>query len=127
MIHQGTAKRGLMTAMLAASAPCLSHHSFAMFDAAQVVTLQGTVKEIQWTNPHCFLQVLVPAPQGAVEWSIEMHSPAVSQRMHWRRDTFRPGEQVTVTIHPARAGAAGGFLMSAIGPDGQIHAYGTAP
>jgi hypothetical protein len=127
MIHKGTVKRGLMIAMLAASAPSLSHHSFAMFDAEQVVTLHGTVKEIQWTNPHCFLQVFVPAPQGFAEWSIEMHSPSVSRRMHWSRDTLRPGEQVTVSIHPARAGAPGGFLISAIGTDGRTHSYGTAP
>lgn len=127
MIHRTCGRLGLSALMLAASVPSQSHHSFAMFDGEQVKTLHGTVKEMQWTNPHCFLQVLVPGPQGSVEWSIEMHSPAVSTRMHWNRDTLRPGDQVTVVIHPARAGAPGGFLVSATGPDGRVHTYGTAP
>lgn len=127
MIRKGTAKLAPVVAMVAASAPILGHHSFAMFEMGRVIALQGTVKEIQWTNPHCFLQVLVSGPVRMVEWSIEMHSPSVSRRMHWNQETLRPGDQVTVEFHPARAGAPGGFLISATGPDGKKHSYGSAP
>ena len=54
--------------------PCSAHHSFANFEMTKTVTLQGTVKELQWTNPHCFLQLLVPGAAGSVEWSLEMNS-----------------------------------------------------
>jgi hypothetical protein len=127
MIRKGIESVWLTGLLLGAAVTSQAHHSWAGFDRGQVGTIQGTVKEIQWTNPHCFLQVLVASPQGAIEWSIEMHSPAVSSRMRWKRDTLRPGDRVTVTFNPARAGAPGGFLVSATGPDGQTHSYGTAP
>jgi Family of unknown function (DUF6152) len=99
--------------------PVLGHHSFAMFDLKQSVTLHGTVKEFQWTNPHCFLQVLVPARDSMNEWSVEMHSPADMYRHGWRPGTLKPGEEVTVVIHPDRDGSKGGLLVSAIASNGR--------
>lgn len=54
--------------------PCAAHHSFAMFDMKRTVTLHGTVKQFQWSNPHCYIQLLVPAQGTSAEWSIEMSS-----------------------------------------------------
>jgi hypothetical protein len=63
----------VVAALLLFATPCLAHHSFAMFDQTKSVTLQGTVKELQWTNPHCYLQVLIRSQNAIVEWSLEMH------------------------------------------------------
>src|SRR3954463_5190518 len=88
---------------LALAAPCWAHHSFAMFDRTKTVALQGTVKEFQWTNPHCFIQLLVPSPDGAsVEWSIEMNSPGASFREGWRPGSLAAGQKVSLTINPVR-------------------------
>ena len=65
----------------------LAHHSGAMFDDKKSTTLAGTVKDYQWTNPHCWIQVLVPGAQGPIEWSIEMGSPAQLFRGGWKRGT----------------------------------------
>lgn len=128
MNRRGFAKLALTGAMLVAAVPIIfSHHSWAGFDMEQVQTVQGRVKEVQWTNPHCFIQVMVSAEAGPEEWSIEMHSPGVSTRMGWNRETLRPGDQVSVTFHPVRAGAPGGFLVSATDPAGKVHPYGRAP
>jgi hypothetical protein len=96
----------------------LAHHSGAMFDDKKSTTLTGTVKDYQWTNPHCWIQVLVPGAQGPIEWSIEMGSPAQLFRGGWKRGTLKPGDKITVAIHPLRDGTNGGLFVSAIGPEG---------
>ena len=100
---------------------CLAnaHHSGAMFDSARTVTLQGTVKAFQWTNPHSFIQLMVDGPKGAQEWSIEMGSPSQLYRSGWRPGSIRTGEHLTVVINPLRDGTHGGVFVSATAADGQ--------
>jgi len=102
--------------------PCAAHHSMAMFDSRNPITLHGTVKELQWTNPHCFLQVLVPSATGTAEWSIEMHSPAAMYHFGWRPGTFKRGDEVTVTLSPIKDGSHGGMLIYATDATGKIFA-----
>lgn len=102
----------LLTAV--ASPAAMAHHSFAMFDTARQVTLSGTVREFQWTNPHSWLQLDV---QGT-EYSIELGSPNTLSRRGWRRVTFKPGDKVSVVINPMRDGSAGGALVSAVDAQG---------
>ena len=113
----------LSLAALAATAlavPALAHHSFAMFDASKTVTLDGTVKELEWTNPHSWIRVMVPDAAGKpMQWAIEMGSPAQQARVGWRPDSVKPGDKVTVTMHPLKDGSRGGQFMSAILPSGQ--------
>jgi hypothetical protein len=105
-------------AILSLGMPCEAHHSSAMFDAQKSVTLQGTVKSFQWTNPHCWIQLLVPAGTKVTEWSIEMGSPEQVYRSGWRRSTLPPGTSLTVVIHPVRDGTPGGQFVSAAGANG---------
>jgi hypothetical protein len=100
--------------VLLTAAPALAHHSFAMFDTSKEVTLSGTVKEFQWTNPHSWLQLNVPRDGKAVEYSIELGSPNTMSRHGWRRGTFKPGDRVSVTINPMRDGSPGGSLVNAV-------------
>ena len=102
-----------------------AHHSGAIFDDEKSTTLAGTVKAFQWTNPHCWIQVLVPAEGGSVEWSVEMGSPSQLYRGGLRPGSLKPGDRITVVVHPMRDGTKGGLFVSAIGPDGK--ALGTAP
>ena len=107
-------------AAIAASAlPAAAHHSFSMFDQTRQVTLKGTVKEFQWTNPHSWLQLKVLSPTGETEdWSIEMLSPNVLGRMGWKRNSVKVGDEVTVTIHPVRSGAHGGNMLNVLDKSG---------
>jgi hypothetical protein len=106
--------------MLTPSA-ALAHHSFAMFDQSKTVTLQGTVKDFRWTNPHVFIQLLVKNDSGAdEEWSIEMTSPEHLVRVGWRPGTLKPGDKVTLNIHPMRDGVKGGQYLSGTGPNGPL-------
>jgi len=90
-----------------------AHHSFATFDQTQEKTLVGTIKEVQWTNPHIWVQVLVknPATGDVVEWSIEGGSPNGLSRQGWKRSTLNAGDPVEIVIHPLKDGSNGGSLV----------------
>ena len=104
--------------MVLAALPAAAHHSGAMFDDQKSVTLAGTVKAFQWTNPHCWIQVMVPGENGAVEWSVEMGAPVELFRGGWRPGTLKAGDRITVTLHPMRDGTRGGLYVSAKTADG---------
>jgi hypothetical protein len=100
--------------------PASGHHSFAMFDREQEITLEGVVKEFQWTNPHTWIQLLVTGADGkVVEWNIEGTSPNGLKRQGWKSTSIKPGDKVTVTISPLRNGENGGALIQAKLPDGK--------
>ncbi len=97
-----------------------THHSFAMFDNTKSVDLQGTVKEFQWTNPHCWIQLLVSQDGHEIEYPIEGASPNGLVRKGWTRNVLKPGDKVTITIHPLKNGAVGGSFVKATFPDGRV-------
>lgn len=111
-------------AALFVAVPCMAHHSMAMFDPTKTLTLHGTIKEFQWTNPHCFIQLLVPkvtpaGPGSTTEWSIELNSPLASYRLGFRPRMLKPGDQVTIVISPVKDGSAGGQFISATDATGR--------
>ena len=111
----------VLAACLAATSasPALAHHSFAMFDRTKQLTLAGTVKGFQYTNPHSWIQLIVKAPAGdEEEWTIEALSPNVLGRSGWKRNSIVPGDKVTLLIYPLRDGRHGGNLISVTLPDG---------
>jgi Family of unknown function (DUF6152) len=106
-------------AFMGSGGAALAHHSFAMFDADQSTTLQGTVKEFQWTNPHAWIFVMVPNQDGQLErWAVEMGGPGQIARQGWTQKTLAPGMDVKLTIHPLRDGSNGGQFMGITLPDG---------
>jgi len=108
-------------AALAIAAPISSaHHSASMFDDTKVVELTGTVKELQWANPHIWLQLIVDDNGTKTEWSIEGGSPNSLSRQGWRATTFTPGEVVTVRLNPMKDGTpAGNFIGAKWDADGR--------
>lgn len=109
-----------------ATSSALAHHSFAMFDLSKTISVQGTVKDFRWTNPHVFIQLLVENETGVdEEWSIEMTSPEHLARAGWRPGTLKSGDRVTLSIHPMREGIKGGQYLSGTGPSGPL--IGSAP
>src|SRR5258705_10319471 len=97
-------------AVAAFTASALAHHSFAMFDAQKTVTLEGTVKEFEWVNPHSWLRIMVNDEKAGrpVLWAIELSSPSRLVAMGMRADSVKAGDAVSVTIHPLKDGARGG-------------------
>lgn len=108
-------------AAAAAGGPALAHHSFAMFDMSQEKSVTGTVIDFQWTNPHSWIWLEVPVANGAAEkWGVEGMSPNFLERRGWSKNTLKPGDKVTVVIHPVKTGAHGGSFVSVTLPDGQV-------
>jgi hypothetical protein len=103
------------------AAPAIAHHSFAMFDAQTTVTLDGTVKEFEWVNPHSWLRVMVKDEKTGqqVMWALELSSPSRLVTMGMRSDSVKAGDAVSVTFHPLRNGARGGQFIQAVLPGGK--------
>jgi hypothetical protein len=102
-----------------------AHHSFAMFDMDRTVTLQAVVKEVQWANPHVWIDLVVASPGGGTEtWGIEAGATRTLLRQGWKRDSLKPGDKVTVELHPMRNGSKAGSLIKVTLPDGQVLTLG---
>jgi hypothetical protein len=110
----------LIALAFSVSQDATAHHSFSAFDQSRSVTLAGTVKEWQWTNPHTWLYLLVTDESGKTQvWNIEGQSPQVMRsEQHYSRTSFKAGNAVKVIIHPRRDGSTGGSFVSATAADG---------
>lgn len=106
----------LLVAVGWVGAPALAHHSFAMFDQRKIMTLDGTVTEFQWTNPHAFIELDVP---GKGHWSIELNSPNNLKRQGWTRTALKRGDHVSLRMNPLRSGDQGGLFLDVRLPDGR--------
>ena len=108
----------LLSASLLLSGVGYAHHSPALFDTQRSVTLEGTVRSFQWTNPHSWIQVVVPGRKGDQEWGVEMGSPEQLFRSGWRPRSVKPGDKVVLVLHPERHGKPYGVFVSGKRADG---------
>ena len=93
--------RHVAALLVLSSATASAHHSFALFDSSVNTTLTGVVREFQWTNPHSWIQLNVPDGKGGqVEWAIEGNSPNILVRQGFTSKTLKPGDRITVVVHP---------------------------
>ena len=121
-VKRGALSAAMVLAVFAAGrAPVTAHHSFAPFDMAKERTVTGTVKSIEWTNPHTWVWLDVPNDQGAVEtWGFEGMSPNYLARRGWTRTTLKPGDKISVVFRPLRDGSKGGMFVSTKLSDGRM-------
>jgi Family of unknown function (DUF6152) len=99
-----------------------AHHSAAMFDRTRTVELAGVIKQYQFTNPHVWIEMLVPEGAGGhrVQWSIEGEGPAIMARMGLGPSVLKVGDEVTIRAHPLRDGRPGGSFVAITLPDGKV-------
>ena len=108
------------TGALLMTRPAAAHHSAAMFDDEKVLELKGTIKEMQWKNPHVWIQVVVVQDGKPTEWSLEGGSPNSLSRNGWRSNTFKAGDEVAVRLNPMKDGTpAGQFIGAKFQTDGK--------
>jgi hypothetical protein len=98
-----------------------AHHSFAMFDHEKLITVSGTLKGFEWTNPHCWLHISAPDPATGkmVDWSFEMGSITQIAAQGWKADSVKAGDKITITGHPLKDGSRGGQYRSVKLGDGR--------
>jgi Family of unknown function (DUF6152) len=113
---------GVLALSLSLSAPLSAHHGTAAFETDKTVTLKGTVTEWFWSNPHCLLQFDVKSDDGQqVHWIGETQNPVTQTNAGWSKVSFKPGDEVTVTLYPAKNGKPLGRIKQVVLPDGKTY------
>jgi hypothetical protein len=108
-----------------ACATVFAHHGNAAYDDQHPITIKGNVTEFVWSNPHCQIYLDVKDAKGKlVSWSVESQSPGILRRNGWSRDSIKPGDEIEVTLIPAKSGAPVGFSGEKVGkvvlPGGRV-------
>ena len=102
------------------SAPLAAHHGTAGYDMDKQLVMKASVTDWLWANPHCFLTFDTTDDKGAtVRWSAEVSNPVDMTKRGWTKHILNPGDQVTVTVRPAKNGAPVGQLLKVVLPSGQ--------
>jgi Family of unknown function (DUF6152) len=110
---------GVLGLLMAMTTTAVAHHSFAVFDHTRTLTIRGTVTKFQWTNPHAFLEVDIPQPDGTMKhFSIELTSINMMQRVGWRSNMIKAGDKITAIVAPLLSGDPVGLGLEVTLADG---------
>jgi Family of unknown function (DUF6152) len=110
----------LVVCFLAGSSPLLAHHGAASFDSSKSVTIEGTVTEYIWSNPHVYVKVDAKDETGnIVHWVLEAQSVVNQASAGWTKTMFKPGDQVLIDATPAKGGRPVGIFRGRIVINGQ--------
>jgi hypothetical protein len=98
-----------------------AHHGFQdWFDMSRSVTIKGTVTNFDWTNPHSYIYLDVKDSKGNIEkWSIELGAVGMLARAGWRKDTLKPGDEITAIGNPGKDGKPLMHLSKIVFANGQ--------
>jgi uncharacterized protein DUF6152 len=112
----------LVTGLLAVCGPMFAHHGGAIYDTTTPITLKGIVTEFAWANPHVQIYFDVKDDKGnVVHWACETVSPGkLARGSGWTRDSLKAGDQITITLNPAKAGTPVGGLRKIVFADGKV-------
>jgi hypothetical protein len=118
----------LAVSPLIVSIPLFAHHGNSAFDSEKRLSLKATVTEWFWANPHCILQFDAKDDKDqVVHWAVETSNPADMANRGWGKLTLKPGDQVTVTLEPAKNGKPVGRVLQVVLPTGQKLSGGFGP
>ena len=105
----------LVAALFLITLPVAAHHSRAIYDQERIVAIEGVVTQYEWTNPHVYLYVEAQNDSGnAVLWELESQVTTIMRRRGWSRDTFAPGDRITVRANPARDSSRNIALVASV-------------
>lgn len=110
----------ILAAAIAIAVPVFAHHSMAGFDRTTTVSIEGTVKEFSWTNPHSWIELETVKDGKTVTWNFEMTAPGYLARAGWKKSSVQAGWKVTVTGNPLITGEPGALFVSIKLPDGTV-------
>ena len=109
-----------LAATLFGSASLTAHHTGSTLLSEKTVTMAGTVKTWLWSNPHCLLTLEVKGADGQiVQWVMEAQAPNSIYAAGYRNNSFKPGDEVTVTVNPVANGRPYGRIASVVLADGK--------
>jgi Family of unknown function (DUF6152) len=106
--------------LLMVSVPVFAHHGAAAYDTSKKITVKATVTEWFWANPHCFLKFDAKDDKGnVVHWATEASNPADMINLGFSKQTFKPGDEITVTFMPVKNGQPIGRIQQVVLANGQ--------
>jgi hypothetical protein len=116
---------GLVLLAALAAAPVAAHHGAGLFEPQKQVTVEGTVTDFQFVNPHVLVYMAVKGEDGKeVQWGGELTSPnrlaRDSRAVKWTKDILKPGDRITMTGHPARNGAPMMDILKIVDAQGTV-------
>jgi hypothetical protein len=110
----------LTVCFLAVSVPLPAHHGAAGYNMDKELVMKGTVTDWLWANPHCFLKYDTTDDAGNVaHWAVEVSNPTDMTKRGWSKRSLKPGDEVTVTVRPAKNGEPVGQLLKVVLPNRQ--------
>ena len=115
--------------LLSLAGVAAEHHSGAAYDMEHPRDIQGTVKTVNWTNPHITFVIETDAKddQPAQTLTFEVSSPGVLTRSGWTKRSLQPGDHAVFHYAPLRDGSPGGFLVRVTLPSGQELSFSLTP
>jgi hypothetical protein len=118
-----------LSLMLGFGGIAAAHHSNAAYDLDHPQTMEGTVKTVNWTNPHITFVIEKDLKEGepASTWVFEVSSPGVLTRSGWTKRSLQPGDHAVFRYAPLRDGTPGGFLQKVTLQSGQELSYSLTP
>jgi hypothetical protein len=100
--------------------PAFAHHGTAPYDFQHEVTVEGIVKDYQWSSPHIWIYVTVTNAKGEIEeWGGETGAPGTMARRGWTSHTFKQGDKIKISGHAAKDGSKVMFLTKIQTADGK--------
>jgi len=107
--------------ILIPGSPLRAHHGNAAYDLENPITLKGTVTEFAWSNPHVQIYFDVKEDKGkVVHWASETVSPGLLSRAGWTKTELKPGDEIRITLGPAKNGAPIGFALKIVLANGKV-------
>jgi len=121
MRHGSTACIAVLVGLLVVvSTPVSAHHGVAAYDMTKTLALKGAVTSFELRNPHSLLSFDANDDKGNVQhWSVETHNPRALVELGWTKESLKPGDQVTVYLHPAKNGSTVGYLVKVVFANGK--------
>jgi hypothetical protein len=117
----------LLSGLLLGSPSVYAHHSFAMFDATRNVTVSGTVKQVDYANPHVWVYLTVENKGKIENWGMEGGNLGGLYRMGWTKDSVKVGDKITMEVHPLKDGTTGGQIVRVTTAEGKVFGRGGPP
>ncbi len=112
----------MLFGMIPIATPAAAHHSLAAYEISSYRTIEGTVKEFLWSNPHTSLVLIADGAPGEIkEWTFEGGSPGRLGRGGFSENIIVPGDTIKVSYHRNRDDSIGGFFLAVPKSNGELY------
>jgi uncharacterized protein DUF6152 len=111
--------------LLLAALPAVAHHSVAAeYDFEKPIEFTGTLKQMEWINPHAMLHLEVTNSDGSkTVWLFQTTGAAALRQRGLARASqggLTVGQTYAISGYAAKNGKSQGFIKTLKMPDGKV-------